>query len=239
MIKKIIKKIDIFYYSIILFILDYILHLVFKTVDYNLSHILFFDLALGTLLSFLLYVSKGIIKNIIYIVVNIIVLLYSFLVVIEIFVKINYDSSYPIKTIISNISNVLSQYSDEILDLAKNHILILFVFILFIVLYFVLSKIIFLDKEYSIKLPNIIIYLSLMLVSAVITLFTVNKHINNWSDNLVYNGLKTAIINDLMIDNSNNFDFINTNIETNMTTKDSIDDIENITKDIDIKNDDN
>ena len=100
---KVFRKFNIIYYSLILFVLDLVLHFVFKESNYNLLHVLFFDIAIGAFLSFLLYVSKGIIKKILFIVANIIVLLYSFLAMIEIFIKINYDSSYPIKTIASNI----------------------------------------------------------------------------------------------------------------------------------------
>lgn len=238
MIIKNIRKIDIFYYSIILFVLDYILHLVFNDANYNLFHILFFDIAIGSLLSFLLYISRGIIKKILYFLVNIIVLLYSFLVVIEIFIKINYDSSYPIKTITSNISNVLLQYNDEILDIVKNQFHLIIIFILFIVLFFILSKIVFLTNDYTIKLQKTIIFALTIIVSGILTLLTANKNINNWSDNLVYNGIKTAIIYDLKTDNEYSFDFVDIDIDNNVeiiTTEDTTqtnDEIESIDKKI-------
>ena len=217
---KVFRKFNIIYYSLILFILDLVLHFVFKESNYNLLHVLFFDIAIGAFLSFLIYVPKGIIKKILFIVSNIIVLLYSFLAMIEIFIKINYDSSYPIKTIASNISNVLSQYSDEVLDIAKNHLLLLFVFILLLILFFLLSKILFINDTDKISTQTIIIYISTIVLSTIFAVYTVNNNITNWSDNLVYNGLKTAIIYDLKINDNETFDFIDIYLEDNLTKLD-------------------
>ena len=217
---KVFRKFNIIYYSLILFVIDLVLHFVFKESNSNLLHVLFFDIAIGAFLSFLLYVSKGIIKKILFIVANIIVLLYSFLAMIEIFIKINYDSSYPIKTIASNISNVLSQYSDEVLDIAKNHLLLLFVFLLLLILFFLLSKILFINDTNKISTQKIIIYISTIVLSTIFAVYIVNNNITNWSDNLVYNGLKTAIIYDLKINDNETFDFIDIYLENNLKKSD-------------------
>ena len=212
MILKNIRKINLLYYSFILFALDYILHLAFNNGNYNLLHVVFFDLTIGTFMSFILLISKGIIKRVIYFIMNIIVLLYSFLVMIEVFLKINYDTSYPIKTIISNLSNVITQYNDEILDIVEKHIVLIFIFVLGIVLFFIVSKLLFLFDE-NINIRKFIISGLIIIVSATLSLLTVNKNITNWTDNLTVNGLKTAIIFDLKNDGDGYVDFIEMDID--------------------------
>ena len=206
-----IRKLNFLYFSVILIALDIILHIVFNDVNFNYLHVIFFDIAIGILFSLLVKISKGIIKNIVLIIMNIIILLYSFLVLIQIFLKINYDTTYPIKTISSNISNVINQYNDEIIDIVQKHFLLIILFIISIILFLIISRIIYIyDAKQNIK--SFIVLSFVLILTSIVSLLTVNKNISSWGDNLKINGLKTAIILDLNENTMNYVDFLEMDI---------------------------
>ena len=128
-----------------------------------------------------------------------------------------FETTYPIKTIIENVQNVLIQYSDEVINIIKNR------FFLFLIMIFIFVLIVLISKKL-----NIFLIISFLIM----TVISMNKNIINWSDNIKINGLKTAIIYDLIGNINENVEFEDMNDdlsiedEINIYIKDNTKEIE-------------
>ena len=214
---NILKKISFLYYGIILFILDLLLLIVLKGENVSLIHILCIDLALGIIIFLLLNIKNNIFTNILFVIINILLIIYALLIFIEVGTKLAFDTTYPIKTIISNYKNVILQYSSDVLTIVSNNILLIVTGILFIALSIILSRKIFFDKNYIIGKKCLVIIFVACILLFVIGINIYDKEIHSWDEDLKVNGLKIAILHNLV---SND----NLDISIDFEEDDSLDD---------------
>ena len=192
------KVLSLFFYGIILIVLDLML-LAFIDGDTNgIPHIVLIDISIGLIASSILHCSRGVIKKILFIIDNILISIYAIFVFIEIYLKIAFNTFYPVKTIVYNLVSVFKEYKDEIftITVSRAPLFLFFVFVLLIIIF--LGKFFYFNESINIYIPailTVVIPIAAFLFFLSITFITDRNPA--FSVNLVNYGLKMASYNEV------------------------------------------
>ena len=187
------------FYFLVLVVLDIIAFIFFKGTNFNLFKVIFLDLAIGLFLSFLFHFKNKFYRIALLFVVDIAFIIYALIEVIEIFTKISFDNTYTIRTIIHNYKDVLSDYSDEIINIINSHPFSFLLIIFFIIVFIIVTYKIYVKNDITIsKKESVALLISSTLLFS-ISFIILKNDVRGFEQNLSTNGLKFAIIDDLNV----------------------------------------
>lgn len=192
------KVLSLFFYGIILIVLDLML-LVFIDGDLRgIPHIVLMDISIGLIASSILHCTKGSLKKVLFIIDNILISLYALFIFIEIYLKVAFNTFYPIRTIIYNFKSVLIEYKDEVYHIIVSRAALFLFFLVILLVIILLGKFFYFDKAINIYIPAILIVvipIATFLFFLSITFITDRNPA--FSVNLVNYGLKMASYNEI------------------------------------------
>lgn len=173
--------------------------LVFIDGDVNgISHIVLIDISIGLIASSILHCTKGALKKVLFVIDNILISLYALFIFIEIYLKIAFNTFYPIRTIIYNFKSVLIEYKDEVYQIIVSRAPLFLFFIFILILIIILGKFFYFNKAINVYIPAI---LKVVLPIAAFLFFLSISFITDsnpaFGVNLVNYGLKMASYNEV------------------------------------------
>ena len=201
------KLVHIFYYSLILIILDLALHIFVKSSSYSFIHIITYDIFIGVTFFTLLSINNKTLRKIIFVFINIIITFYALIILIQIFGFRSFSNLYPIKIIIMNTSYVFRIYKKDLLMVIKNNLLIFIISIFALISEIYISKKIYLSNDIIINNKEKYLIIILTGLLALFGIANINDNIIDWASNVKVNGLKAAIANEYITKDNLVFDF--------------------------------
>lgn len=194
------------FYSVVLLILDLIFFINFKSESVNLPTIVFLDLGIGLFFSFLLFIPNKVLRTAPLVIADAIFIAYGFFEFVEIAINRIVGNAFTFLTIILNYKSVISQYEDEISSAFSQYKFELLLFFIAVLVFVLLSKMIYLGKAYDGKKQNTIILPIITLILSIVFTFLgiifINKNVFDFESNMRTNGLKVAMYLDAMPSNA-------------------------------------
>ena len=218
------KFINIFYYSILLIILDLVLYYFVNSSSFGLIHIITYDVFIGVVFSSLLRTKNKVLKPIIFLLVNIILIFYFLIILVQIFGYRSFSNLYPIKIILMNAKDVFKIYKDDVLMVLKNNIFIFIIAMVVLIGEVLISKKIYINNNNQVSNKEQISTILITGFLAFLGVFSINESAIDWTTNVKINGLKAAIVNEYTDNVSLVFDYEESDIvnESSESTENKI-----------------
>ena len=193
-----IKVLSLFFYGIILIVLDLML-LAFIGGDLKgIPHIVLIDISIGLIASSILHCTKGSFKKVLFIIDNILITLYALFIFIEIYLKIAFNTFYPIRTIVYNLKSVLIEYKDEIFHIVTSRATLLLLFIAILLIIILIGKSLYFNKSSNVYIPRIlVVVIPVAAFLFFLSIASVTETNPAFSVNIVKYGLKMAGYNEI------------------------------------------
>ena len=192
------------FYIITFFVLDIIFFLSFTPQNANFTTIIFLNVGLGLLFSFLLLIKNKLIKTIAFILINILIIFYASFQFVETIINRIVGNVFTFSTILLNYKSVLAQYNDEITSAFNTYTVEVLILILIVIIFILLSKKVYFGDIAKNTLSKNITFLLFLISFILITggMYHINTNVFDFESNMKVNGLKVAMYMDIRPESS-------------------------------------